>query len=92
MKTFATIVTATRAQRVRRHRRKRRTGQAAAEQGQVLRHFARRQERLRRRRGHDLRGHVQAQLPGQCLEICRQGHLRVDQDAQGHRLAEADRR
>ena len=29
--------------------------------------------------GHQLRRHVQAQLPGQCLEICRQGHLHQDQ-------------
>ena len=80
----------------RRSRRVRFDGRAGgapsrSRQGEMLRRLARRQERLRRGRGHDLRRNVQAQLSGQCLEICRQGHLREDQDPQGHRLAEAGR-
>ena len=57
---------------------------------QLLRRLARRQERLRRRPRHHLRRHLQGRLPGQCLEIRRQGHLRHDEDAEGHGLAQAD--
>ncbi len=57
---------------------------------QVLRRLARRQERLRRRRRHHLRRHLQGRLSGQCLEICRQGHLRCDADPEGHGLARPD--
>ncbi len=66
-------------------------GQAAAWQGQMLRHFARRPERLRGGRRHDLRRHVQEGLCRKRLEVCRQGHLREHQDAQGRRLADAGR-
>ena len=43
--------------------------------GKVLRRRDGRQERLRRRPRHHLRRHVQGRLPGQCLEVRRQGHL-----------------
>ena len=36
-------------------------------------------------------GAGQTRLSGQCLEICRQGHLHRDQDAEGQRLAHAGR-
>ncbi len=39
--------------------------------------------------GTSVRRHVQVRLPGQRLEDGRQGHLHDDQDAEGHRLADA---
>ena len=54
-----------------------------ARQGEVLRRVARRQERLRRRRRHHLRRHVQGRLPGQRLEVRRQGHLRAMKTPKG---------
>src|SRR5205085_2062822 len=48
-------------------------------------------ERLCRGCRHDLRGHFEEELPGQRLEVCCQGHLRVDQDAQGQWLTDPDR-
>ena len=40
--------------------------------------------------GHDLRWHVEGRLRRQPLQKRRQGHLHLDQDAQGHGLADAD--
>ena len=50
----------------------------------------RRQERLRRRRRHELRGHLDRRLRPRSLEICRQGHLRRHDDPEGPRLADRD--
>ena len=45
--------------------------------GEVLRHFARRQERLRRRPRHDLRRHQQGRLQRQVAwKLVPEGHLR----------------
>ena len=35
-------------------------------------------------------GTASGRLSGQCLEVCREGHLRHHQDAEGHGLARAD--
>ena len=72
-------------------RRRRQEGgrQGRRRHREVLRRLPRRQERLRRRRRHHLRRNVEGRLPGQRLEDRAQGHLHDDEDAQGHRLADA---
>ena len=60
--------------------------------GEVLRRRARRAERLRRRPGHHLPGHLDGRLPGQRLEVRRRRHLRHDGAAgRPHGLAGAAR-
>src|SRR3972149_9414743 len=57
----------------------------------MLRRLARRQERLRRRPGHNMRRNIEGGLPGQCVETRSQGDLRHDEDAEGHDgLAQGD--
>src|SRR5712664_2222224 len=68
----------------------RRAEAAAAHHGQMLRHRNEGRQRLRGWCRHHLCRHRECRLPGQCLEICGEGHLRDHQDTEGHRLARAD--
>src|SRR5205814_2086135 len=60
------------------------------EVGEMLRRRARRPQRLQGRAWHDVRGHLEGQLPGRCLQGRQGRHLYENQDADRPRLSDAD--
>ena len=89
--TFALALAGSLATAMATDRRRRAAARRAdGRQGEVLRHRAQGPERLRRRRRHHLRRHLDHGLPGQCLEGRSGRHLHLDECRGPHGHARAD--